>query len=74
MAYGVAYADVTIPGNFQRLKKQGYATTILMSDVWPLTVPQTADQITNNSQNQSNSTIPVVYLSRIIDEPGVANI
>jgi hypothetical protein len=70
--YSVAYAQITIPGSFQRLKQQGYATTILMSDIWPLTVPQTQENIQNSLDEDPNNFIPVIYLSRIIDEPGVS--
>jgi hypothetical protein len=72
MAYAVAYAQVVIPASFSRLKQQGYATTILMSDIWPFTVPQTQENIANDSTDQPANNIPVILLSRIIDEPGVS--
>ena len=64
--YSIAQATVTIPGSFSRLKKQGYAATINMAEIWQLVVPQ--DQAKTDAASSEDEPLPVLYVSRIKDE------
>lgn len=65
--YAVAQAMVLIPATAERLKKQGYSATIILSDVWPLTYPANQAAIAE-AQGDSSTPIPIIYLTLVKDD------